>query len=102
MAITTHSSDAAGFTPRAEALCLLCNSYRLLFPKSSFRDMGEYLGISTSNAWRYYYGVHSLNDSWGKGCYYRMRKGANTPLLNRQQAIANLSMLEAYKNNFIF
>ena len=85
--VNVHPSDKAGFTPRAKAICLVVNAYKYLNPKATFRQMGDAIGITETNAYRYYYGIHSLNEAWnGRGCYQRVRLGASTPIMNREYA----------------
>ena len=99
---TVHESDFCRLTPRAETIMLLTNAYKYLFPRSSFKEMGEYLGISKDNARRYYYGIHQLNE-FRKGTYQRMRKGSNTPYtMSKEYAILVLSRLEDYKDIYRF
>ena len=85
--VSVHPSDKAGFTLRAQAICLLLNAYKYLNPKATFRQMGDAIGITETCAYRYYYGIHSLNEAWnGRGCYQRMRFGARTPVMNKEYA----------------
>lgn len=102
--LNVHASDFCRLTARAEVIMLLANAYKYLFPRSSFRDIAEYLGISKDNARRYYYGVHSLNEGWnGRGCYQRMRLGSHTPYeMNKQLAIKLLSEVDKYKAQYNF
>lgn len=97
-----HPSDSVRFTERAQIICLLTNAYKFLNPESTFREMGDHLGISEWNARRYYYGLYSLNDPWRKGCYQMCRRGASTPLMNRVAAESVLSALPYYHLCFQF
>ena len=101
--VNIHPSDSAGFTPRAQAICLLVNSYKFLNPKATFREIGEALGISETNAFRYYYGIHSVNEAWsGKGCYQRCRRGACTPIMDKAFAESALKARGALGLSYSF
>ncbi|MFZ9617849.1 MAG: hypothetical protein ACO29Y_05995 [Holophagaceae bacterium] len=85
--VQVHPSDKAGFTRRAQAICLLLNAYKYLNPEATFRQMGDAVGVTKTCAYRYYYGIHSLNEAWnGRGCYQRVRLGARAPLMDKEYA----------------
>ena len=52
----------------------MTNAYKKAYPMDSFREMAEYLGLSETNARRYYYGIHHYNP--GSSGYTQLREGA--------------------------
>ena len=56
----------------------MTNLYKKHYPDHSCKRMAKQLGLSETNARRYYYGVHHVNGiavQWEKG-YTQMRQGA--------------------------
>lgn len=92
-----HSTHGIRFTKRAEILTLVANAYKLLFPESTYTIMAEYLGISRSNAHRYYFGLnHGYN-------IQSIRIGASVPIeMNKEYARKILSNLKEYKKQYNF
>ena len=52
----------------------MTNVYKEAYPHHSFKQMAEHLGLSETNARRYYYGVHHFNP--GMNGYTQVRLGA--------------------------
>ena len=73
--VKVHSSKSINFTKSASFWCEMTNLYKKCYPKHSFKRMADHLGLSETNARRYYYGVHHYNGYLGQG-YTQMRQGA--------------------------
>ena len=54
----------------------MTNLYKKYYPDHSFKKMAKHLGLSHTNARRYYYGVHHFNPGCQGTCYNQVRKGA--------------------------
>jgi hypothetical protein len=76
--VKVHSDKSINFTKNASFWCQMTNLYKRHYPDHSFKRMAKQLGLSETNARRYYYGVHHVNGiavQWEKG-YTQIRKGA--------------------------
>ena len=54
----------------------MTNLYKKHYPDHSFKRMADHLGLSHTNARRYYYGVHHYNAGYFGCGYTQVRKGA--------------------------
>ena len=54
----------------------MTNLYKKYYPDHSFKRMADHLGLSHTNARRYYYGVHHYNAGYFGCGYTQVRKGA--------------------------
>ena len=54
----------------------MTNLYKKYYPDHSFKRMAKHLGLSQTNARRYYYGVHHYNAGYFGCGYTQVRKGA--------------------------
>ena len=54
----------------------MTNLYKKHYPDHSFKRMADHLGLSQTNARRYYYGVHHYNAGYFGCGYTQVRKGA--------------------------
>ena len=54
----------------------MTNLYKKYYPNHSFKRMADHLGLSQTNARRYYYGVHHFIPGCQGTCYNQVRKGA--------------------------
>lgn len=78
------STKSVAFTPYAESLCFITNSYMKNNPKSSIAEMARFVrekcGIELSEVSirRYYYGIHHYN-VYPKS-YSQVRFGACCPI----------------------
>ena len=54
----------------------MTNLYKKHYPDHSFKRMAKHLGLSQTNARRYYYGVHHYNAGYFGCGYTQVRKGA--------------------------
>ena len=54
----------------------MTNLYKKYYPNHSFKRMADHLGLSQTNARRYYYGVHHYNAGYFGCGYTQVRKGA--------------------------
>ena len=55
----------------------MTNLYKKHYPDHSFKRMAKHLGLSETNARRYYYGVHHKNFGYlGQEGYTQVRQGA--------------------------
>ena len=76
--VKVHSENSINFTKNAKFWCQMTNLYKKHYPDHSFKRMANQLGLSETNARRYYYGVHHVNGEavrWKKG-YTQIRQGA--------------------------
>lgn len=80
--VHTHPEKSLRFTEFARTWCIILNTYRRFYPKSTFKEMAKTFNLSETNARRYYYGVHHVNPGYyGLGyCYSQVRQGACAPL----------------------
>jgi hypothetical protein len=100
--VKTHPETSINLTPRAEMIMELLNCYMFLFPRASIKSAGEYIGISETNARRYYYGVHHIN-GFRSNNYTQMRKGAKVTInMNKEKAIKMLANFDVYKKIYNF
>jgi hypothetical protein len=75
--VKVHSSKSINFTKNASFWCEMTNLYKKCYPKHSFKRMADHLGLTETNARRYYYGIHHKNFGYlGQGGYTQMRQGA--------------------------
>ena len=74
--VKVHSSKSINFTKNASFWCEMTNLYKKHYPDHSFQRMADHLGLSHTNARRYYYGVHHFNPGCQGPCYNQVRKGA--------------------------
>ena len=80
--VKVHSSKSINFTKDASFWCEMTNLYKKYYPDHSFERMSKHLGLSQTNARRYYYGVHHFNGGYegsperGYRGYTQVRKGA--------------------------
>jgi hypothetical protein len=72
--VTVHSEKSINFTKNAKFWTEMTNSYKKCYPTHSFKKMAEHLGLSETNARRYYYGIHHYNP--GTFGYTQLREGA--------------------------
>jgi hypothetical protein len=75
-----HSSKSINFTKNALFWCQMTNLYKKHYPGHSFKRMANQLGLSETNARRYYYGMHQFNGGLFGPCYNQVRKGAHVPI----------------------
>ena len=54
----------------------MTNLYKKYYPEHSFKRMAKQLGLSETNARRYYYGIHHYNAGYFGCGYTQIRKGA--------------------------
>lgn len=76
--IKVHPMNSILFTHHAQYWCEKINNHKRRFPDHSLAMIARCYNISTTNASRYYYGVHHVNGEviqWAKG-YTQMRRGA--------------------------
>jgi hypothetical protein len=71
--VHVHPEKSINFTKNAKFWTEMTNAYKKCYPMHSFKQMAEHLGLTETNARRYYYGIHHLNS---KECYSQMRQGA--------------------------
>jgi hypothetical protein len=74
--VKVHSSKSINFTKNAQFWTEMTNAYKRCYPQDSFKKMAKHLGLSETNARRYYYGVHHFNPGCQGICYNQVRKGA--------------------------
>jgi hypothetical protein len=55
----------------------MTNLYKKHYPEHSFKRMADHLGLSETNARRYYYGIHHYNAGYFGCGYTQVRKGAS-------------------------
>jgi response regulator of citrate/malate metabolism len=76
--VKVHPENSINFTKDAKFWTEMTNVYKKFYPKHSFKQMAQHLGLSETNCRRYYYGVHHVNGQavqWRKG-YTQVRQGA--------------------------
>jgi hypothetical protein len=76
--VKVHPENSINFTKSAKFWTEMTNVYKEAYPHHSFKQMAQHLGLSETNARRYYYGVHHVNGQavqWRKG-YTQVRQGA--------------------------
>lgn len=76
--VKVHPTNSINFTKDAKFWTEMTNAYKRLYPTHSFKRMADHLGLSETNARRYYYGIHHVNGEairWQKG-YTQVRLGA--------------------------
>ncbi len=71
--VHVHPEKSINFTKNAKFWTEITNAYKKCYPTHSFKRMAEHLGLTETNARRYYYGIHHLNSQM---CYSQMRQGA--------------------------
>ena len=75
--VKVHSSKSINFTKDASFWCEMTNLYKKYYPEHSFKRMANHLGLSETNARRYYYGVHHKNFGYlRQEGYTQVRQGA--------------------------
>ena len=77
--VKVHPIKSINFTKDASFWCEMTNLYKKYYPDHSFERMAKHLGLSQTNARRYYYGVHHYNggyDGFPERGYTQVRKGA--------------------------
>jgi hypothetical protein len=74
--VKVNSSKSINFTKNAQFWTEMTNAYKRCYPQDSFKKMAKHLGLSETNARRYYYGVHHYNAGYFGQGYTQIRQGA--------------------------
>jgi hypothetical protein len=61
-------------TPRALLFIEVINYWKR--SGATFKQIAKFMNLSERTVRRYYWGIHSLNDTWGKGVREQIRIGA--------------------------
>ena len=61
-------------TPRALLFIEVINYWKR--SGATFKQIAKFMNLSERTVRRYYWGIHSFNDAWGKGVREQLRIGA--------------------------